>query len=675
MYFEARHFLKTVVSHPHIWLCSLAVMGIVIGVGMWAITNEKDAYIEDRKQTAEFVARETATYFANEFKRAFLPLYSLREAVTHSGYFDDLAFKMGRYPANLLENDVPVEGGLANLRNIEGICDDEEVLAKWDELVSTSTTESDLDGLLVRYRLMPRNVACLEHKKNMAMVDSGMDMSNSNHPFWSMVVEDLFVKKWEGLHVFGPFMAGDMEVFCTHLGIWTKPGQDDEFNTFTEDGAFSLGNIQNSLTDIQGTEVAGVWGFIMNYLNWGEMKKRSNIYERFSNVGMDFKLNRLEEDVEKLQFGPKGAPTKNFGELAQSPNSHLLDDTNSIIIETESLHGIWQNRVGIPEGWEPEWWSGAVASVIIVAVLLSFLTALTLVKGQLHRTLVNNMLPPKAIQKITRGQTVIEKYNLATVFYADLVGFSGSKNSMTPVQVMNMLNDLYTQLDVIAKRHGVYKVETVGNRYMVVGGAPNQESARVAAKRVALFAIDATNYVDNIFLTTNGDKLYIRSGIASGSVVAGVVGTSSPHYTFFGDTIDYASRLEKTSKKMKIQVSEVTYRLLQDAPAIQFELSKTDGVEVKGKGNHVTWWLEKATSCKECQLVKGSFILDPCGHVLCAKCNSTHNLNVCPICRSKVKGRSEWTQDAPTKFLDIDDASFDIMETGEVDDSTASDSK
>ena len=597
-------------------------------------------------------------------------------AVTHSGYFDDLASQIGRYPNLRKEDDVEVNGGLANLRNIEGICDDADTLDKWGDLVSTSTSENDLEGMIFRYRLMPRNVACLEYKKGQALMDSGMDMSNSNHPFWSMVTEDLFVKEWKGLHVFGPFLAptpnGEIEAFCTHLGIWNKQ-KDKTINTFTENGAFSLENVQNDFTEIAGTEVENVWGFVMNYLNWGEMKKRSKINERFANANMDFELTRREEDVAKIEFGPRGTPTKNYGMLAKSENSHLLDDTNSIVVETESLHGIWENRVGIPDGWEPEWWWSAVAAVVVIAILFAFLTASTLVKSQLNRDLTEKMLPKQAIKKLQRGQTVIEKYNLITVFYADLVGFSGAKNSLSPVEVMNMLNDLYTELDKIAKRHRVYKVETVGNRYMVVGGAPNQESARVAAKRVALFAIDAMAYVDNIFSTPNGEQMYMRGGIASGPAVAGCIGKAVPHYTFFGDTIDLASRLEKTSKKMKLQVSEVTYRLLRDAPGMQFVLKQrvdkdgTAGVEIKGKGNQLTWWLEKASPCNSCfDLSRGSYILDPCGHVLCAKCNDIHNLNVCPTCRSKVDGRTTWEGSAPNKTIDIENASFDVMdlETG-----------
>jgi atrial natriuretic peptide receptor A len=509
------------------------------------------------------------------------------------------------------------------------------------------------------------------------MMDSGMDMSNSDHPFWSMVVKDLFLKRWNGLHAFGPFIAPNgKETFCTHLGIWVKPS--NELDLFTQDG-LNLENVRESYTDIQGTEVENVWGFVMNYLDWTELKKRSNIYERFGSVGMDFELRRREEDVDLSLGGPQGEPTKHYALLAKSEGSDLLNEKNSILIETESLHGIWQNRVGIAGGWDPEWWWPAVASVIAVSILLGLLTASTLVKSQQNRDLTEKMMPKKAIKKLHRGQTVIEKYNLVTIFYADVVGFSGSKkgrgaHNLSPTQVMNVLNDLYSALDEIAQRHGVYKVETVGNRYMVVGGALKQESARAAAKRVALFAIDAMAFVDNSFLTSHGDKVYLRAGMSSGPAVAGVVGKTMPRYCFFGDTIDRASRLEKTSKKMKIQCCEVSHRLLNDAPGMKFVMDvRTNKVGankavVREDDNGATYWVEKASPCENCfELAHGSWMLDPCGHVLCANCNEKHNLNVCPTCRSKVDDRTEWKGEGPHKIVDIDEASFvlpDLEEGG-----------
>jgi len=662
IWYEIRHFCKTVYSHPTILLASLAVAGLVAGLGMWAITSEKDAYVSDKMTTAEFVAKETAMYFSNEFKRAFIPLYSLREAVLHSGYFDELATQIGRYPNILKENDVEIPGGLANIRDVAGICDGEDVLQKWEDLLDASTSENDLEGLIFRYRLMPKNVACLEYKKGQAMMDSGMDMSNSAHPFWSMVAEDLFVKRWKGLHTFGPFMAGDQEVFCTHLAIWNKdPNARDWVNEDT--GAISFENVRDDYIDVHGTEVEA-WGFVMNYLNWGELKKRSKIYDRFANVDMDFYLTRKEDDIDWTLSGPKGEPTYQFAHLASSENSHLLDDSNSIVIETESLHGTWTNRVGITSanGWTPEWYWPSVACLIVISLLLGMLVASTLVKSQLHRDLVESMIPKKAIKKLQRNQTVIEKFNLITIFYADVVDFSGVAGSMSAIQVMDMLNDLFSELDRIAKRHGVYKVETVGNRYMVVGGAPNPESARAAAKRVALFALDAMAFVDNIFLTKEGDKVFIRAGIASNPAVGGCVGKAMPRYCFFGDAVDAASRMEKSSQKMKIQCSEVTYRLLQYSN-MKFVLTKRIDNDQKGNmgsGAHQdTYWVEMASPCEKCfGLTQGSFVLHPCGHVMCAGCNAKHNLNVCPTCRSKVEDRIEW-QGKNHKDIDVEKGASD----------------
>jgi len=611
---------------------------------MWAINSEKDAYVKDKTATAEFVARETAVYFSNEFKRAFVPLYALREAVQHSGYFHELATQIGRYPNLLKEKNVEVPGGLANIRDISNICDDAVVLQRWEDLLDASTAENDLKGLIFRYRLMPKNVACLDYKKGKASMDTGMDMSNSAHPYWNMVTTDLFINKWKGLHTFGPFMVNGMEVFCTHLGIWNK---DPNAKDRVEQGGVSQENSMDDFIDVHGTEVEA-WGFVQNYLNWGELKKRSEIFERFENVGMDFYLSRREEDVDPEVPGPRGESTQQFAHLASSENSHLLDDSNSIVIESTSLHGVWENRVGITSGmgWNPEWYWPAVACLIVVSIFLGLLCATTLVKSQLHRNLVEAMIPKKAIKKLQRDQTVIEKFNLITVFYADVVDFSGSSGSMSPVQIMVMLNDLFSELDRIAKRHGVYKVETVGNRYMVVGGAPDPEFAGAAAKRVALFALDAMSFVENMFLTKTGEKLFIRAGVATNPAVAGCVGKATPRYCFFGDAVDMASTMEKTSKEGKVQCSEMTYQLLENSD-MKFVLTKRMDKNVQFNGDAIlrdTYWIKKASPCEKCfGLTRESHVLDPCGHVLCAECNEKNSSNVCPTCRSKIGDRSAWT--------------------------------
>jgi class 3 adenylate cyclase len=517
-------------------------------------------------------------------------------------------------------------------------------------------------GLIFRWRLWPLNVACLEFKGGNAMMDSGMDANVSPHPFWSNVVLDIFPRKWSGLHVFGPFAAKlpdptgpkgstrAQDVFCTHIPIFTPVDPDNTFKDVVEiEERYANGTIATVHKE------PNVWGFTMIYLNWSEMKKRSDIYQRFEDVSLEFEL--FKKDEPRLgSVGPKGAPTAEMTRLAWSERGLELNDENSLTVTTESLHGIWVNQVGDPNGWDPTWWPTAVACTVIAAFLLAVLTAMTMAKSYMHKDLVKRMLPKQAIRKLQRGQTVVEKYNIVTVFFADIVGYTGAAGSMRPTQVMKMLNELYTELDKLAEKHQVYKVETVGNQYMVVAGAPNRVAGRVGAQRVGLFALDAINFVSK-YQTKEGDKILIRAGISSGPTVAGVVGKAMPRYCFFGETVDFASKMESTSKKMKIQVSEMTYRLLNDCINLKFVMTKRmeggiAGVEIKGKGQQVTYWIEKAGPCEKCfELATGSFALVPCGHIMCAECNEKYRMLPCPTCRCKVDDRVEW-RGKPTKIVD-----------------------
>jgi hypothetical protein len=252
-------------------------------------------------------------------------------------------------------------------RNVTGICDDEELQSKFRSIVEPINADNDLDGLVVGYRLFPNNVACLnepsgestKHFKADAMPQGemngsadmtwGFDAGHSDNPFWQMVTDEIFIKRQ--LSVFGPFTFPPLkEAFCGHLAI---------FSEFDPDNPF--GNLLN----VHGSEVQA-WGFIMNFFDWGKLLDKSDIYERFASVGLEFELYRVSGPVME---GVDRAI------LANSKSSDQLTPDNSIVVETESLHGTWANRVGYVDGWEPSWYPVSVAIVVIMSLVLALLTA------------------------------------------------------------------------------------------------------------------------------------------------------------------------------------------------------------------------------------------------------------------------------------------------------------
>ena len=205
------------------------------------------------------------------------------------------------------------------------------------------------------------------------------------------------------------------------------------------------------------------------------------------------------------------------------------------------------------------------------------------------------MLPKKAMKKVQKGKTCVERYRLVTIFFSDIAGYTTMSSNMSPIQVMKMLNQFYCEVDKIAEKYNIYKIEVIGDAYMCVVGCPEACLAPEGAERMALFALDMIELVKN-FRMDDGSKIFVRAGIHSGPVVGGVVGSKRPQWTIFGDTVNTASRMESTSQKMRIQCSDLTYRLLQDAPNHTFTFTDRGHVEAKGKGKMHAWFIDGAKS-------------------------------------------------------------------------------
>jgi class 3 adenylate cyclase len=150
--------------------------------------------------------------------------------------------------------------------------------------------------------------------------------------------------------------------------------------------------------------------------------------------------------------------------------------------------------------------------------------------------------------------------------------------------VVQVLADLFTDFDRLAVRHGLEKIKTVGDAYMVAGGlpVPRPDHAQAVAEMALAVREEAGRHRDPA-----GRPLQVRIGIDSGPVVAGVIGTAKFSYDLWGDTVNMASRMESTGVPGCIQVTERTCRRLRG----RYRLERRGPVQVKGKGELVTWFL------------------------------------------------------------------------------------
>ncbi|CAH1778210.1 unnamed protein product [Owenia fusiformis] len=205
--------------------------------------------------------------------------------------------------------------------------------------------------------------------------------------------------------------------------------------------------------------------------------------------------------------------------------------------------------------------------------------------------LLYKMLPAVIADELKQGKTVEpEMVDSCTVFFSDIVGFTTLSSKSTPFQIVKFLNDLYTMFDEIIEMYDVYKVETIGDAYMVVSGIPVRNGDRHIVE-IANMSLHLLSSIMKFKIShVPGKELKARIGINSGPCAAGVVGHTMPRYCLFGDTVNMASRMESTGLPSKIQLSPTAHKALK--MHIGYSTSERGSVEVKGKGKVVTYWLE-----------------------------------------------------------------------------------
>lgn len=209
---------------------------------------------------------------------------------------------------------------------------------------------------------------------------------------------------------------------------------------------------------------------------------------------------------------------------------------------------------------------------------------------------LNFMLLPRPVVKSLKETGLVEPelYEEVTIYFSDIVGFTTLCQYSTPMEVVDMLKDIYEGFDSIVDHHDVYKVETIGDAYMVASGLPNRNGNRHAVD-ICRMALDILAFMGTFQLRhLPGIPVWIRIGVHSGPCAAGVVGIKMPRYCLFGDTVNTASRMESTGHPLRIHVSQPTIDILQRTDC-KFEYEMRGETYLKGKGTETTYWLTGET--------------------------------------------------------------------------------
>ena len=206
-------------------------------------------------------------------------------------------------------------------------------------------------------------------------------------------------------------------------------------------------------------------------------------------------------------------------------------------------------------------------------------------------SLLLNVLPAAIAERLKKqpGRTLAERFDAVSVLFADLVGFTPLAARLSPEASVDLLNDVFTAFDAMTVKHGLEKIKTIGDGYMVVGGAPEAIDDRCAT--MARLALDMQSWMTKR-AQHDGLGLKLRVGINCGPAVGAIVGTKKFQYDLWGDAVNVASRMESSGSPGRIQVTET----VRDHLGEEFGLESRGAIDVKGKGRLRTWFVDSAIS-------------------------------------------------------------------------------
>lgn len=254
--------------------------------------------------------------------------------------------------------------------------------------------------------------------------------------------------------------------------------------------------------------------------------------------------------------------------------NRVLAQTMTILSLSEASAQSDHLRADVPEAAE----SKAIDSMLAIQTLVQRMTEELEEEQKRSESLLLNILPGSIAQRLKSGDTTIaDRFEDASVLFADIVGFTELAARHSPEEVVSILNEIFSSFDVLVEKHGLEKIKTIGDAYMAAGGIPDPVDDHAA--RCARMALDMLHVIDG-FRKSGMAFLSIRIGLHCGPIVAGVLGSKKFAYDLWGDTVNTASRMESSGQPGRIQASES----IREALADTFEFQARGEIEIKGKG-------------------------------------------------------------------------------------------
>jgi adenylate cyclase len=264
-------------------------------------------------------------------------------------------------------------------------------------------------------------------------------------------------------------------------------------------------------------------------------------------------------------------------EFASIEMKHLLESETGIVIFTmHNFFFLGANVIGMFASYYLERYTRR-----------DFLQKYT-IQAQRDRAdkLLYNVLPERIAERLKESNvTIAEEFSSATVLFADIVNFTPISARFGPLEVVEMLNDLFSQFDELVDKYGVEKIQVAGDGYMVAAGVPTPRPDHAIV--MAQLALDMLDCVKTGNFLGGKHPVEIRIGLNSGSLIAGVIGRKKYFYALWGDMVNTASRMESHGESGKIQITREFYELVRD----EFECEYVGEITVKGKGKLEAWHL------------------------------------------------------------------------------------